>query len=86
MALIPKPSFYLRQPMKFKMCWAMPADSGLSVIPAGSGTKLGVGNPPEQVDLVLSTSRLDQVLEYEPADLTVTVEAGIQLAGAPSGS
>ena len=56
------------------------ADSGLSVIPAGSGTKLGVGNPLEQVDLVLSTSRLDQVLEYEPADLTVTVEAGIRLA------
>ena len=56
------------------------ADSGLSVIPAGSGTKLGMGNPPEQVDLVLSTSRLDQVLEYEPADLTVTVEAGIRLA------
>ena len=55
-------------------------DSGLSVIPAGSGTKLGVGNPPEGVDLVLSTSRLDQVLEYEPADLTVTVEAGIRLA------
>ena len=56
------------------------ADSGLSVIPAGSGTKLGVGNPPERVDLILSTSRLDQVLEYEPADLTVTVEAGIRLA------
>lgn len=56
------------------------SDSGLSVIPAGSGTKLGIGNPPERVDLVLSTSRLDQVLEYEPADLTVTVEAGIQLA------
>ena len=56
------------------------ADGELSVVPAGSGTKLGVGNPPEQVDLVLSTSRLDQVLEYEPADLTVTVEAGIQLA------
>ncbi len=56
------------------------ADSGLSVIPAGNGTKLGVGNPPAQVDLILSTSRLDQVLEYEPADLTVTVEAGIRLA------
>ena len=56
------------------------ADSGLSVIPAGNGTKLGVGNPPDKVDLVLSTSRLDQVLEYEPADLTVTVEAGIRLA------
>jgi glycolate oxidase FAD binding subunit len=56
------------------------ADSELSVIPAGSGTKLGVGNPPNKVDLVLSTSRLDQVLEYEPADLTVTVETGIRLA------
>ena len=56
------------------------ADNELSVIPAGSGTKLGVGNPPEGVDLILSTSRLDQVLEYEPADLTVTVEAGIRLA------
>lgn len=56
------------------------SDSGVSVIPAGSGTKLGVGNPPDRVDLVLSTSRLDQVLEYEPADLTVTVEAGIRLA------
>ena len=56
------------------------SDSGLSVIPAGSGTKLGVGNPLEQVDLVLSTAKLDQVLEYEPADLTVTVETGIQLA------
>lgn len=56
------------------------ADSALSVIPAGSGTKLGVGNPPDKVDLILSTSRLDQVLEYEPGDLTVTVEAGIRLA------
>ena len=56
------------------------ADNELSVIPAGSGTKLGIGNPTEGVDLVLATSRLDQVLEYEPADLTVTVEAGIRLA------
>ena len=56
------------------------ADNELSVIPAGSGTKLGIGVPPEEVDLILSTSRLDQILEYEPADLTVTVEAGIQLA------
>ena len=31
------------------------ADRALSVIPAGGGTKLGIGNPPEGVDLVLST-------------------------------
>ena len=52
----------------------------LSVMPAGSGTKLGIGNLPEKVDLVLATTLLNSVVEYEPADLTVTVEAGIRLA------
>ncbi|MDE0556224.1 MAG: FAD-binding oxidoreductase, partial [Candidatus Poribacteria bacterium] len=52
----------------------------LSVIPAGAGTKLGIGNILEKVDVVLSTTRLNSVIEYEPADLTVTVEAGIRLA------
>lgn len=51
----------------------------LSVIPAGSGSKLGCGNPPEKVDIVLAMTRINEVVEYEPADLTVTVEAGIQL-------
>ena len=52
----------------------------LSVIPAGAGTKLGIGNLPQKVDIVLATTRLNSVIEYEPADLTVTVEAGIRLA------
>ncbi len=55
------------------------AKRGLSVIPAGSGTKLGIGNLPRRVDVVLTTARLNSVVEYEPADLTVTVEAGIRL-------
>ena len=52
---------------------------GVSVIPAGAGTKLGIGNLPEKVDVVLATTSLNSVVEYEPADLTVTVEAGIRL-------
>ena len=52
----------------------------LSVIPAGAGTKLGIGNLPQKLDIVLATTRLNGVVEYEPADLTVTVEAGIRLA------
>ena len=52
----------------------------LSVIPAGAGTKLGIGNLPQEVDIVLATICLNSVVEYEPADLTVTVEAGIRLA------
>ncbi len=56
------------------------AKQDLSVIPAGAGTKLGIGNLPQKVDVVLSTIHLNSLVEYEPADLTVTVEAGIRLA------
>ena len=56
------------------------AKQDLSVMPAGAGTKLGIGNLPQKVDVVLATTRLNNVIEYEPADLTVTVEAGISLA------
>jgi glycolate oxidase FAD binding subunit len=53
------------------------ADSaGLSVVPRGSGSKLGWGNPPIRADLVLSTTRLNRVIEHASADLTVSVEAG----------
>lgn len=56
------------------------ADNKLSIVPAGSGTKLGIGNPPERVDLVVSTLGLNEVLEYEPGDLTATVQSGVRLA------
>jgi glycolate oxidase FAD binding subunit len=51
-------------------------EEGLAVIPRGSGTKLGWGNPPARADLILSTVRLDKIIEHVWADLTVTVEAG----------
>ncbi len=50
------------------------------IVPAGSGTWLEMGNPAGAFDLVVSTSRMSRVLEYEPADLTATVEAGHSLA------
>ena len=51
-------------------------EAGLAVIPRGGGTKLAWGNPPSRADLVLSTARLNQIIEHAWADLTVTVEAG----------
>ena len=54
-------------------------EQNLSIMPAGAGTKLGIGNLPQEVDVVLATTHLNHVVEYEPADLTVTVEAGIRL-------
>jgi glycolate oxidase FAD binding subunit len=56
------------------------SEQNLSVMPAGAGTKLGIGNIAEKINIVLATTRLNKVIEYEPADLTVTVEAGIRLA------
>jgi glycolate oxidase FAD binding subunit len=40
---------------------------------------MGLGMPPARYDLALETTALDYVLEYEPADLTVSVEAGMRL-------
>ncbi|MBI4538581.1 MAG: FAD-binding oxidoreductase [Gemmatimonadetes bacterium] len=52
---------------------------GWSVAPAGAGTWLGAGNPPTAMDIVLSLARLEAVERYEPADLVITVGAGIPL-------
>ena len=56
------------------------SEKGLSVMPAGAGTKLGIGNLANTTDIVLATTQLNKVVEYEPADLTVTIEAGMKLA------
>jgi glycolate oxidase FAD binding subunit len=51
-------------------------NASLAVIPRGGGTKLSWGNPPTRADLILSTARLDKIIEHAWADLTVSVEAG----------
>jgi glycolate oxidase FAD binding subunit len=57
------------------------ADSrGQAVAPVGGGTQLDLGMPPSRLDLVIETTGLNKVVEYEPADLTVTVEAGLRFA------
>ncbi len=53
--------------------------AGLSVAPRGGGTKLGWGNPPRRLDLILSTARLDRVPEHAAGDLVVRAEAGVTL-------
>ncbi|HEX4546403.1 MAG TPA: FAD-binding oxidoreductase [Candidatus Acidoferrum sp.] len=50
--------------------------AGLAIIPRGGGTKLAWGNPPSSADLILSTARLNKIIEHAWADLTVSVEAG----------
>ncbi len=50
-----------------------------AVVPWGGGTKMGFGRIPTRVDLVLSTSRLDKVVDIDVANLTVTAQAGVRL-------
>jgi glycolate oxidase FAD binding subunit len=56
------------------------ADAGAAIVPWGGGTAVAVGEPPPHGALVLGLRRLSRVVEHEPGDLTVTVEAGQTLA------
>lgn len=57
------------------------ASEKMCVIPAGAGTWLETGNKPVRAHLVISTARMKRIIEFEPADLTATVEAGCPLTG-----
>lgn len=50
-----------------------------AVVPWGGGTRQHTGCPPTRYDLALVTTGLDRIVTYAPADLVVTVEAGITL-------
>jgi glycolate oxidase FAD binding subunit len=64
-----------------ELCAVMRAAHGrrAAVAPWGGGTQQRIGAPPERLDLVVRTARLDRVLVHEPDDLTISVQAGVTL-------
>jgi glycolate oxidase FAD binding subunit len=64
---------------KLAAALALANEAGIAVVPRGGGTKLEWGNPPKAAQLILSTARLNRVVEHAWADLTATVEAGCTL-------
>ncbi len=48
----------------------------LSILPWGNGTKVKMGFVPRSVDLILSTSKLNRVVDQDCENLTITLEAG----------
>ena len=56
------------------------AAENLAVIASGARTKLGIGLPPARYDIAIDMARLDRVIAYDPADLTLAVEAGHSLS------
>ena len=53
------------------------ANAGIPVMPWGGGTASAVGAPASRSGIVLCLARMNRILEHEPGDLTVTVEAGV---------
>jgi glycolate oxidase FAD binding subunit len=56
----------------------------LAVVVRGGGTKMDWGAAPSRCDLVLSTSRIEGIVDHEPADLVCVARAGTTLAGLQS--
>jgi glycolate oxidase FAD binding subunit len=56
------------------------AEARLALVPVGEKTKLDFGGIPDRYDVAVRTAKLNRVLAYDPGDLTLSVEAGINLA------
>jgi len=56
------------------------AEMGAAIIPWGGGTAMGMGNRPARADVAVILGRLNRIVEFDAANLNVTVEAGIRLA------
>ena len=50
----------------------------LTIVPWGGGSKMGMGHPPSQLDLVVSLARLNGIVDMDAANLTVTVQSGVR--------
>lgn len=57
---------------------AAAAAEGKRVEIRGAGSKRRMGGPPAEADVVIETTALCRVRQYDPRDLTVSVEAGMR--------
>ena len=53
-------------------------EQDLAVAPRGGGTTMTLGNPPRELDLILSTTRMNEVVEHVPGDQVVRVQSGMR--------
>lgn len=53
---------------------------GLALVPWGGGSQMGFGNVPSRYDVAVDLSALDEVLRYDPDDMTMSVQCGCRLA------
>ena len=52
----------------------------LALIPCGARTKLRIGMPPSRYDIALDMTALNQIVHYDPGDLTLSAGTGTPIA------
>lgn len=65
---------------ELRACVECVAARGAALVALGLGAHRDLGHPPRRYDVALSTTRLARTIEYTPADMTITVEAGLTVA------
>ncbi|HEY3283369.1 MAG TPA: FAD-binding oxidoreductase [Armatimonadota bacterium] len=68
-----------RNPEEVVRALQVASSQGLAVTPWGGGTAAADGPPPNRLDLALSLERMSRVVDHQPGDMTVTVQAGVTL-------
>ena len=67
------------RPESIAQLTAAVADEKGSIVPMGSGTQMEYGNPLRTADCLVDLSGLSRITTYNPAELTIHVEAGATL-------
>ena len=77
---VPETVLQPASPIELERSLGVASAENLAVIPIGGRTMLDLGMPPRRYDVALDLSGLNRVVDYEPNDFTITVEAGMTLA------
>ena len=64
------------------LAWATGA--GAAVYPVGGRTQTDLGNPPARPGIAIDLCNLDRLVDFQPADLTITAQAGMTISGLQS--
>ncbi len=78
--LLPKAAATVHSLAEVARIQSIATDHDLAVIPIGGRTMLGLGMPPRRYDLALDLAGMNQIVDYEPNDFTITAQAGMTLA------
>src|SRR5579862_586980 len=78
--IVPSEVVFPASPEEVAECVRRAGEQQQAIVPWGGGTAMRLGGIPRRFDVALCTTEMNRVLEYEPADLVVTVEAGTRLA------